>query len=328
MKIVEDLAELPAEVSGPVVTVGAYDGVHRGHQQILKRIIQRARDNDAVSALLTFSPHPQKVVSGANAPLLLQTPSQKKELLARIGIDYLVEIPFTRKLSLLDPSEFVEKMLMKRGIHEVHVGWNFRFGHKRSGDLDTLRELGAQHNFKVFGVSAFSFRGVRISSTKVRSLLSRGNVSLAGRYLGRPYQIEGRVVQGDRRGRQLGFPTANLESANELLPGTGVYAGYLHSGETTWPCVTNVGYRPTVDSPKTPGLIVESHLIDFEGNLYGSKASLDFCFKLRDERTFDGLGSLKEQIERDVARARRYLSSIDSRIPDSKENPCRSMSKE
>ena len=307
MKIVRDLEEVPSSRISPILSIGAYDGVHLGHQEIVRQVVQRARPEYAAAVVLSFSPHPQKVVSPSDAPLLLQTASQRNGVLGSLEVDYLVEMPFTRQLSQLSPDEFVSQVLMRGRPTEVHVGWNFRFGHKRSGDLSILEKLGQQHGFAVFSVPPVSVRGVRISSSKIRRLLAQGHVSRAARFLGRPYQILGTVVEGDARGRQIGFPTANLETPNELIPANGVYVGQVRIEGRLHPCLTNVGLRPTVQPAFKGRPLVESHILDFESNIYGHQVELEFFAALRPEKKFESLTVLTEQIRKDVSRARRYL---------------------
>jgi riboflavin kinase/FMN adenylyltransferase len=214
-------------------------------------------------------------------------------------------------LSLYHPEEFVERILLPIGTREVHVGANFRFGHRRRGNLDTLRELGTQFDFEVFVTETVSFRGQRISSTRIRNLLKQGRVAPAKRLLGRPYEIEGAVVRGAEKGAQLGFPTANLRTDNELIPATGVYvtrtsiSGGVHLG------ATNIGYRPTLYQELEPVPTVETHLLDFEGDLYGQEMRLEFCYRLRGEQKFSSLEHLVRQIGVDLRRTREYAARIE-----------------
>ncbi|HSR49769.1 MAG TPA: bifunctional riboflavin kinase/FAD synthetase [Acidobacteriota bacterium] len=308
---VQGLQGLPPEVERPVISIGAYDGVHRGHQKILSQVVESARRLGTSAVLLSFSPHPQKVIAPDTAPPLLQTSRQREEFIASMGIDYLVEIPFTRRLSQLTPEEFVDQVLMQRSITQIHVGFDFRFGHRRAGDVKTLEELGRSRGFQVFPVHSVALRGLRISSSKIRKLLGRGNVQRARRCLGRPYEIHGTVVQGDQRGRTIGFPTLNIDSLNELIPAAGVYVGQVELEDRLFNCVTNIGYRPTVHPDYQGRPLVESHLFDFDENAYGLPVNLRFCFRLRDEKRFDGLKSLTEQIKKDSRRASRYLKRVE-----------------
>lgn len=307
MLIITDLAHFSS--CYPVMAIGVFDGVHQAHRIILQQLVDRAREQGGAAVILTFFPHPQKVISSGDAPTLLQTDVQKQQILEQLGLDVMVRLPFTRRLSLLTPDEFTRQILHDHGIREIHVGSNFRFGHRRVGDLVTLRSLGREMDFEVHEVKPVYFRDHRVSSTYVRQVLSEGRVSLASRLLKRPYQVEGIVVRGSRRGMEMGFPTANLDVENELIPATGVYfTQALINGERL-PGVTNIGYRPTLhaDLPlETP--TVETHLLDFKGSLYGKSMKLEFLMRLRAEKKFDGIAALSSRIERDVRLRRDYLT--------------------
>ncbi len=309
MQIVADLAHFPQSLNYPVMTIGVFDGVHRGHQVILRQVVKRAQEKEGTSILLTFTPHPQKIISPDSAPPLLQTELQKNRILEELHLDMIVCLPFTRKLSLLTPEEFAHQILHNHGIREIHVGNNFRFGHRRSGDIETLKSLGPEFQFGVYEIEPVYFRGTRVSSSYIRNSLREGRVALAKRLLGRPYQIQGAVVRGSGKGMELGFPTANLDLQNELVPTNGVYATLAHLNGKTYPSVTNVGVRPTLheraDSP-----VVEPHLLDFRENVYGKSMKLDFCFRLRSEKKFKGVDELQKQIGKDVEETRKYLKRI------------------
>lgn len=310
MLLVRDIAHIPAPLPHPVMALGVFDGLHLGHQVILRRVVARARENNGCAVLVTFEPHPQKVISPADAPLLLQTSTQKQELLAALGIDLLVIIPFTRRLSLYSPREFVEKVLQPSGVREIYVGQNFRFGHKRAGDFNQLKVLGKELGFEVFSTEPVCFRGARISSTRIRSHLQEGRAALARRLLGRPYQLVGTVVRGAGRGKGLGFPTANLKPENELIPATGVYASRIHYQQAVYVAATNVGYRPTLYGAAEKEAVVEIHLLNFDGNLYGRSLRLDFCLRLREERKFANIDALKRQMQKDIQRITRYSKHV------------------
>ncbi|MBI4445387.1 MAG: bifunctional riboflavin kinase/FAD synthetase [Acidobacteria bacterium] len=303
MKIVESLSQLPASLKYPVMAIGFFDGIHIGHQRILHQLTNRAREKGGTSLVLTFHPHPQKIISPGDAPPLLLTLRQKEELLQALGIDFMVRLPFTRELSLKQPAEFVEQCLCCYGIREIHVGSNFRFGHKRSGDLQTLRDLSGKFKYEVFEVPQVTFRAVSVSSTKIRGFIRQGKLALVKHLLNRPYEIRGHVVRGDRRGTAIGFPTANLDPENELIPANGVYAGCAAVEGSRSLCVTNVGLRPTVDVDRE-GPVVETHLIDYSGELYGKKLRLDFVVRLRSEKKFKNISTLKRQIGNDIRRTR------------------------
>ncbi len=307
MQIVEDL---PQGLSYPVMTIGVFDGLHFGHQEILRRLVQRATEKDGTSVLLTFTPHPQKIISPGDAPPLLQTFSQKAEMLRGLGIDVIVRLPFTRELSLYSPEQFVQKILHCHGIREVYVGHNFRFGHGRKGDFHTLEELGHKSLFSVHPIESVRVRGIRVSSTTIRRALKQGRTSLARRLLDRPYQIRGTVVRGSKRGSAIGYPTANLDPQNELIPVPGVYVTRaLVDGVAHWGG-TNIGFRPTVDLPQRDRPVVESHLLDLDRNLYGKSIGLEFFFRLRSEKRFDGVERLKQQIDHDILFVRHYAAKV------------------
>lgn len=319
MQIVRCIRDMPAPLPYPVMAIGVFDGVHCGHQKILRQIVERARRQEGTALLLSFDPHPQKVISSGDAPALLQTPRQRYDLLAELGVHILLKLPFTRRLSLMKPDEFAKEVLVKLGVREIHVGSNFRFGHRRTGDFSVLQRLGQTLGFDVHRTGRVLFRGERISSTRIRGLIQEGRVSLAKRLLGRPYQIHGTVVRGAGRGKQIGFPTANLESENELAPATGVYAGRAHVNGKSYVGATNVGYRPTVygDSETTP--TIETHLLDFEGDLYGKSVQLEFCVRLRKEKKYDSVDGLRRQIQLDIGRCRKYMRFVE---PFMEKRPC------
>jgi riboflavin kinase / FMN adenylyltransferase len=312
MKVFDDPIHLPERMAYPVVAIGVFDGVHLGHQRILGEVAARAREMAGTAILLSFFPHPQKVISSGQAPPLLQTFDQQAEILAGAGIEIFLRFPFTRRLSLLSPADFVRDILLRLRPREVHVGENFRFGHRRAGDAEMLRHLGDRHGFAVYGYEAVLFRGIRVSSTRIRDLLSAGRVNLAGRLLGRPYEVRGSVVKGARKGVRLGFPTANLKVDNELIPATGVYAtrALVNGGEFVG--ATNIGFRPTLRGYREPEPTVETHLLDFAGDIYGQPLWLRFCCRVRDERRFDALDALIDRIDRDILWIRRYWERVST----------------
>ena len=311
MRVVENLHLLQSELACPVLTIGVFDGVHLGHQEILKRVVFRAGEVGGTAVVLTFRPHPQKVISSGDAPPLLQTDEQKIELLEREGIEVLVRIPFTRKLSLLSPRQFVQSVLHRRGIREVHVGSNFRFGHRRAGDFQLLRELAGECGIRVEGIEQVRIGQGRISSTMIRENLGLGRVREASSMLGRPYEIWGTVVKGAGRGGRLGFPTANLQVLNELIPAVGVYVTQVQLDGVPIGSVTNIGFRPTLTPGTDPLPVVESHILDFNGNLYGQPLRLRFLKRLRPEEKFDNVEKLQHQVQRDIQNARDYLKEND-----------------
>jgi riboflavin kinase/FMN adenylyltransferase len=257
--------------------------------------------------VITFNPHPQKVLHPDSAPRLITTREQKNRLLADQGVDLLLEMPFTRELAALSPEEFVQRTLLGGiGIREIHIGRNFRFGHRREGNFATLERLGRQHGFVAIPVTGVRHHDRRISSTRIRQALADGDVALAATLLGHEEELVGTVEHGDGRGSALGFPTANLRYENELIPCTGVYVTRFVAENEAYPSVTNIGSRPTFPGA---GQAVESHLIGYGGDLYGQTVAVRFVDRLRDERRFDSVEELRRQIGLDVARARDLLQS-------------------
>ena len=311
MQIIDDLKKLPPGLPYPVATIGVFDGLHLGHQAIVKRVVERAREMNGTGILLTFSPHPQKIISPADAPSLLQLPVQKHRLLREMDLDILVRFPFSRQVSRFSPERFVRDVLGSHGMKEIHVGSNFRFGYGRAGDFMTLESLGRKFGFDVYSIDSVRFRGQRVSSTVVRKLLGQGRVALCRRLLGRPYQILGTVVRGSGRGADLGYPTANLQPAGELIPATGVYVTRATVSGAVFVGATNIGYRPTLGEPADKPL-VETYLLDADCDLYGEFMTLDFWYRLRAERRFSNLAALRRRVGCDVRMARKYGMKSDS----------------
>lgn len=292
---------------GTVVTVGTFDGVHRGHWAVLDEIRQRARAADRRSVLVTFDPHPLRIVRPEHAPPLLTTPLEKKEILAESGLEYAVFIAFTETLSRYSPRRFVEEILVGRlHVEELVIGYDHGFGRDRSGNADTLRQIGADIGFEVGVVPPVEAGEQAVSSTRIRAAVADGRMEEARMCLGRPYSIHGVVVRGDGRGRGLGFPTANLEvSASEkLIPPAGIYAvrGVLKQG--TYVGALHLGPRPTfMGSPPS----IELHLLDFDGDIYGEMVRVDFVRYLRPVLPFDSTQALIEQMRADVDVALRVV---------------------
>jgi riboflavin kinase / FMN adenylyltransferase len=304
------LDAVPADWPASVVSIGVYDGVHRGHRMILDRAVAEARAGDAASVVVTFDPHPAAVV-GRPVPLMLGTLHNRARWLAEVGIDALLILPFTRELSERSPAEFVELVLADR-LHAVHVvvGENFRFGHKQAGDVTLLAELGAQAGFTVDAVGLVRGGAQEpFSSTFIRNRLAAGDVEAAADALGRPHRVEGPVVRGDARGKQLGYPTANLDVLDGMaVPGDGVYAGYLvrQRGERM-PAAISVGTNPTFDGTERR---VEAYVLDADIDLYGEHVAIEFTHRLRGMVRFDGVEPLVEQMGEDVRRTRELLAVL------------------
>lgn len=308
MQVLRGLEELRRGAPGPVVTIGNFDGVHLGHQALFAKARQRADALGAPAMAMTFEPHPMRVLRPAvNLPLI--TPlEQKIELVAGQGLDVLLCVRFDQDFARLSADDFVDKLLVHRlGVSEVVVGYDFAFGHKGLGDLDLLGQKAQDHGFKLHVVGPVMVGERPVSSTRVRQEVRACNVAEARLLLGRCYRIQGTVVSGHGRGgRLLGFPTANLRIADELLPGPGVYATFVSvAGGAAQFGVTNIGNNPTFNNQE---LSVETYLLDFAGDLYGQRLSLDFVEHLRGEMRFGGLDELKAQIASDVEAARQALA--------------------
>jgi riboflavin kinase/FMN adenylyltransferase len=296
-----------AEIQRPtVLTLGVFDGLHLGHQLIMRTVVERARAVGAVPTVITFDPHPRAVLHPQTAPPLLQTFDQKMEALKVLGIEQTIVLRFTREFAAVRAEQFLKDVVTER-LHarEVYLGKGFAFGHKREGNIELLRRLGRELGFVAGEVPEVKLRGRRVSSSKIRELLSCGEVNLARRMLGRPYGVEARVEHGAERGHKLGFPTANLHPHNRVIPKNGVYVtATLIDGD--WRrSVTNVGLRPTFADATEPS--VETFVMNWDGDLYGDVVRVRFLHRLRDERKFSSIDELKTQIARDVARANSFF---------------------
>lgn len=298
----------PPRWPGVVVTVGNFDGVHLGHQALVREAVAEARAASGTSVVLTFDPHPARVLSPERAPAALMTLEQKGEALSDLGVDRLAVLPFTRELADRSPEEFARQVLGESlSARLVVVGSNFRFGRRRAGDVSQLEALGRAIGFEVRGLPPVWHDGAPISSSRVRQALADGAPGAARDLLGRDFFVDGRVVRGDGRGRTIGVPTANLVVANETLPRAGVYAARVRTPDGSERlAVVNLGVRPTFAGE---GTTLEAHLLDFEGDLYGAALRVRFVERLRDERRFPGIEALRAQIGADVAEARRLLGA-------------------
>jgi len=293
----------PPKWSAPVLALGNFDGLHRGHRKILDRIRRVAGEHGGTAVVMTFDPHPPRIVRPDKAPALLMTTAQKLEMLAASGVHGAAIVRFTSELSRWDPETFVRNVLVDwLRVAEVWVGANFLFGHDRAGNVTMLRTLGARYGFKAEKIDPVRYKEFVVSSTRIRRLVAEGRVDEAGALLGHQFFIDGTVVHGAHRGRTIGFPTANLCTENELLPPHGVYATTARVGSTVFASVTNVGTRPTVDS--SGRTMIETHVFDFDRDLYGSPIRIGFVQRMRDERTFESLDALRAQIDADCRAAR------------------------
>ncbi|MCC5948269.1 MAG: bifunctional riboflavin kinase/FAD synthetase [Nitriliruptoraceae bacterium] len=297
------------EVAPSVVTIGNFDGVHRGHRVLLRRAVDTAADAGLRSVAVTFEPHPAAVLRPGSEPLRLQSLDERVESLGACGVDEVVVLPFTAELAALSPEGFIEQVLVDGiGVHRIVIGTNFRFGHRAAGDVVTLVERGEDHGFTVEAVTLRELEGAAVSSSAIRQRLEAGELAWASAALGRPYAVRGTVVTGEGRGRTIGVPTANLDiDAGRLVPGNGVYAGRASVGEQRWAAVTNVGVRPTFDGQHRS---VEVHLIDVatDLDLYGSALRFTFEHRIRGEQRFSGPDELVARIRTDIAEARDLLA--------------------
>ena len=293
----------PPRWKAPVLALGNFDGLHRGHRKILERMRRVANERGAVAIVMTFDPHPPRVVRPDKAPPLLMTKAQKLEALADTGVQGAAIVRFTPELSRWDPEAFVRIVLVDwLGVSEVWVGANFLFGHDRAGNFSMLRALGARYGFKAEKIDPVRYKDFVVSSTRVRRLVGEGRVDEAGALLGHQYFIDGLVVHGDHRGRAIGFPTANLCTENELVPPHGVYATTARIGAVVRPSVTNIGTRPTVDT--SGRTTIETHVFNMDRDLYGMSIRIGFVQRMRDERAFESIDALRAQIDADCRRAR------------------------
>jgi riboflavin kinase / FMN adenylyltransferase len=286
-----------------VLTIGTFDGIHLGHQQIIKKVKETAAEKGSRSFFITFDPHPRKVISGNDDLKLLTVLSEKTELLDNFGIENLYIIEFTKDFSRLTSREFFKEYIIDTiGLSDVVIGYDHHFGKDRSGDIKTLEEMGEEFGFNVIAVDPFSISGEAVSSTKIRKALETGDLLKANSYLGRYYSFEGRVIRGDQRGRELGFPTANLEltDASKLLPALGIYAVEVVMDSIKYYGLISIGKRPTFYNS---GMIVpEVYIFDFDREIYGAVIRVNMVERIRDEEKYSTAEKLIEQMEKDKAR--------------------------
>ena len=299
----------PLTWRSPVLALGNFDGLHRGHVKIVERIQRGALERAGTSVVLTFDPHPPRILRPDKAPALLMTKAQKLDALARAGVQGTAVVRFTPEMSQWEPNAFVRTVLVEwLRVAEVWVGADFLFGRNRSGNFTLLKSLGAQYGFRAEKIDPIRYKDFVVSSTRVRRLVGEGRVDEAGALLGHHYALDGVVVEGARRGRELGFPTANLVTENELVPPNGVYATAVTVAGAVYPGVTNIGQRPTFGDQLTT--TIEAHLIGRTMELYGQTVRLAFVQRLRDERKFPDIETLQEQIAADVRRAARLFDRL------------------
>jgi riboflavin kinase/FMN adenylyltransferase len=292
----------------PVLALGNFDGLHRGHLKIIERVKRGAAEHGGTPMAMTFDPHPPRVVRPDKAPPLLMTKPQRLEALHRAGIGCVAVVRFTREFSQWDPETFVHNVLVDwLHVSEVWVGANFLFGRGRAGNFSLLRTLGQQYGFRADKIDPVRYKDFVVSSTRIRRLVTEGRVDEAGALLGHSYYIDGTVIEGRKRGRELGFPTANLATDNELLPPHGIYATVLDVDGVVHAGLTNIGTRPTFDESD---MTVETYLLKYSGDLYGKRVRLSFVQRLRDERRFEDVDALRAQMQADERWAERLFSRL------------------
>jgi riboflavin kinase/FMN adenylyltransferase len=293
---------------GCVATIGNFDGMHVGHQAIVRGVVERARELGRPSAVITFHPHPLSIVAPDRVPKQILTPRQKEEILRNMGVDALLVVPFSHEFSRWTGERFIEEFLIEAlQVREVRIGRDFCFGAGREGNLAMLEAAGARAGFEVRGVEDIRIRGIRVSSSIVRNAIMKGAMRAVSQALGRTYFLEGRVETGRRLGRKIGFPTVNMDPTNELFPGNGVYitTSRFESFSRSFESVTNIGVRPTLY--ENYATTIESHILDFDSNVYGDTVRLYFHELLRREQQFRSALELTNQIRMDIERSRRYF---------------------
>lgn len=313
MKLIRELGALPDELRGGAVAIGNFDGVHLGHALIARRLVARAREVGGAATVFTFDPHPVRLLRPAEAPPPLTWTDRKAELLVELGVDAMIAYPTDEALLALTPRQFFDFIVLERlAARAIVEGPNFFFGHQRQGTIDTLREFTARAGIVLEVVEPVQVEGRVVSSSRVRECLRAGRVQEARHLLTRPYRIRGMVTHGAGRGARLGFPTANIDAIDTILPGVGVYAGIAVAAEGRYPAAINIGPNPTFGEH---ALKVEAHLLDFHGPLYGQPLEVDFLARLRDIHPFASVEALKAQLDKDIAAVRR-MAAAHATTPD------------
>ncbi|MCJ7558802.1 MAG: bifunctional riboflavin kinase/FAD synthetase [Gammaproteobacteria bacterium] len=307
MELIRGVHNLRPRHRGCVATIGNYDGVHLGHRAVLDALIQVGRQRNLPTAVMAFEPTPQEFFGAEKAPARLTRFREKFLALAETGMDRFACLRFNNAFAALSPDEFVERILVDgMGVRYLVAGDDFRYGRKRMGDFASLKAAGRKHGFELQDTASFQLDGERVSSSRIREALEQGRLEQATRLLGRPYSMCGKVVRGDQLGRTLGFPTANILPSRRVLPMTGVYAVWVAGVDSRpWPAVANLGTRPTVNGKRA---LLEAHLLDFDGDIYGRHLEVRFVAKLRNEHRFETLHLMIEQMHRDLKAAREILS--------------------
>jgi riboflavin kinase / FMN adenylyltransferase len=311
MKTIVGLENIQQPLKNPALTIGNFDGVHLGHQVLYQRVKEWARKLDGESVVMTFHPHPMRILVPENDLSFITSHERKMELIAACGIDTAIVVPFLRGFAQISARDFVEKILVGRiGVKAIVVGHDYRFGRKREGDIDYLDTLGQEFQFAVEIVPAIQIDGMLVSSTRIRQLVKEGQLQEASKLLGRPYEVTGTVIKGrDRGGRLLGFPTANVKVSDKACPKGGVYAVQVMVRGKTYRGAANLGYNPTFANT---AFSVEVYILDFSENIYDECITVRFVQRLRDEKRFSGVEELKEQIHRDVQKAQEILAAWEA----------------
>ncbi len=304
MKIIHDPAELAPPTGRVCAAIGMFDGVHLGHQQVIRQAVTDAHQHEAASLCVTFDRHPATIIAPTRAPRLIQSPSQRLDAIVALGIDATLLLKFDEAMSQVPATDFIRQLHKGLGdIKSLCVGAKFAFGHNRTGDVALLQQLGGELHFTVHGLAAVALDGQTVSSTRIRQAITEGQLDDVTQMLGREYALAGQVILGDQRGRDLGHPTANLDCTGLCVPPHGVYAAHAEVDGQTHRAAVNLGHRPTV-TDATPSFHVEAHLLDFDADLYGKTLQLTFVQKIRDEQKFGSLEVLQAQITKDIAAIR------------------------
>ncbi len=290
------------------LTIGSFDGVHRGHQEIIQNLTAEAHSNGASAVVLTFYPHPAEVIRGRDFPFYLTTPNEKAKLLGEMGVDVVITHPFNAEVAATPARDFMVNLNHHLGLRHLRIGYDFALGRKREGDAQYLKEIGVELGYSVEQIPSFKMGDQIVSSSRIRFLLGAGQVDEAAELLGRNFMVEGTVILGDQRGRTIGFPTANLNVWKmQAIPAAGVYVCLAEVNGITHHAVTNIGVRPTFETSPVPPR-VEAHLLDFQGDIYGEFVKLEFLTRLRGEQRFASANELITQIQSDVKAARQILA--------------------
>jgi len=308
MQVVRHLERRSLSIAKPILTMGNFDGIHRGHRALLHRVVQEAKAKGGSSVILTFEPHPLQVLAPAHVPQMILTHKDKLRILQSCGVDLVIIQRFDSAFAGIEAGEFVQRYLVDCiKVHKVCVGKDFGFGKGKRGRVEDLIRWGAEKGFEVGIVERLELEGIRVSSSYIRKLIKVGEVDRVPRFLGRYHFVSGRVAKGHQRGRNLGFPTANIAARTELIPSDGIYATFLELEGGRCPSVTSIGRNPTFgDGPRT----IESYIFDFQGDLYGRRVRLFFVQRIREERKFSSPDLLIEEIKRDIASAQKILSAV------------------